>query len=386
MFRIRFSLAAFALLTTLATTPLHSAHAQVTCIQATNKVVKGKVVTKLKSVRRTRKCKAGEVLAQSGPQGPTGLPGADGSLRVYGDGSAGAKTIATDTTLTDSNLMFTDFVVNAGQTLTVPSGTVIRCTGEFINRGTIAVSPGAAGGYTNYQVLVAIAPPQFSLTAHPGIGNRSAANGQYGADTAFQQGGAGGLGITSAAARLLRYPGSNAGGGGGGTFYEGGRGGGALTVLCSNGVTNEGTIEADGRTPAPLDHGAGGGGGGVIILASRSFILSTSGSVMSASGGSGRSPSVRTAGGGGGGGGVIHLMAPTITTSGATISVVGGPGAAAENVVTETSRSAGGGGGGSGGAGGFGGTLQPSDPSSSPGGSGANGYSLTSLLDPTSLF
>lgn len=46
----------------------------------------------------------------------------------------------------NNNFQFTDFSVAAGVTLTVPSGTVIRCTGTFTNNGTIVVNTGAPGG------------------------------------------------------------------------------------------------------------------------------------------------------------------------------------------------------------------------------------------------
>src|SRR5206468_2883955 len=38
------------------------------------------------------------------------------SLHIYGNGSAGPKTVAANASLTDSNLMFTDFTVNEGVT------------------------------------------------------------------------------------------------------------------------------------------------------------------------------------------------------------------------------------------------------------------------------
>ena len=81
-----------------------------------------------------------------GPQGAMGAPGVDGvagtdgSLRIYGNGSAGAHvvSVAEDWGSTPpSNLMFTDFTINSGMTLDIPSGIVIRCKGTFTNNGTI---------------------------------------------------------------------------------------------------------------------------------------------------------------------------------------------------------------------------------------------------------
>jgi hypothetical protein len=82
-----------------------------------------------------------------GPAGPIGAQGADGSLRVYGDGSAGNLVVSASSTLevltTNGNTQFDDITVVAGQTLTVPSGTVLRCTGTANIAGRILVSVGA---------------------------------------------------------------------------------------------------------------------------------------------------------------------------------------------------------------------------------------------------
>ncbi|MFM1848437.1 MAG: hypothetical protein RL417_1911, partial [Pseudomonadota bacterium] len=193
------------------------------------------MILQLKAVTRSSKCKNGEVLAQAGAQGPTGATDPAGA-----DGSAGAKVVSADTALSDSNLMYTNFTVDPGVTLTVPSGTVIRCTGQFINQGTIAVSPGTFGG--NYALFLGDSPPYGVAPAHPGISNRAAGLGAYGDSNLRQRGDYGGVGLTEVAARALRYPGVNAGGAGGGASSPGGRGGGALTVLCPNGITNEGKI------------------------------------------------------------------------------------------------------------------------------------------------
>jgi hypothetical protein len=53
-----------------------------------------------------------------------GSDGADGQLRIYGDGTAGAVTITADTDWTatppaNDNVQFTDFTVAAGATLAV---------------------------------------------------------------------------------------------------------------------------------------------------------------------------------------------------------------------------------------------------------------------------
>src|SRR5262245_58211752 len=67
----------------------------------------------------------------TGPIGPPGAAGANGSLRIYGDGSAGDRIFSADSILAVGNLQFHDFTVNPGVTLHIHSGTVIRCTGTF---------------------------------------------------------------------------------------------------------------------------------------------------------------------------------------------------------------------------------------------------------------
>src|SRR5262245_28730335 len=79
---------------------------------------------------------------EPGDQGAAGAPGADGSVRVYGNGSAGARTISADESWLEggnppANIQFTNFTIDAGVTLIIPSGTVIRCTGTFTNNGTL---------------------------------------------------------------------------------------------------------------------------------------------------------------------------------------------------------------------------------------------------------
>ena len=58
-----FSLSTFWVLVALILSPHRSAVAQVSCIQVTSKVVKGKVTSQLRTVQRATSCRAGEVLA-----------------------------------------------------------------------------------------------------------------------------------------------------------------------------------------------------------------------------------------------------------------------------------------------------------------------------------
>jgi hypothetical protein len=199
------------LLLTIAISIPVSALAEVTCVRATNKASGGKIATSLSSVTRTAKCKKGEVAALTGAAGPAGT---DGQLRIYGNGSDGSMVVTTNQTLSDAAPMYTDVVINSGVTWTVPSGTVIRCSGTFQNNGTIAVQTGAPGGEVagvdTAALAVVYSPP------HPGVSARAASSGEFGDGTNSLSGGRPGFGLSLFQASMLRYPGPFAGGGGAG--------------------------------------------------------------------------------------------------------------------------------------------------------------------------
>lgn len=312
----------------------------------------------------------------TGPQGPTGATGptgADGILRVYGDGSAGPRTVASSITLDDSNPQYTNFTVNTGVTLTIPSGTVIRCSGTFSNSGTIVV--------------------QRALRDHPRFAENGLRDPTPSSGGVESPGGTGGAALASGVAKGLLKLGLVGGGNG---FAEqgetGGDGGGSFIVICKGAVTNGGTIRADG-TNATIN-GRGGGAGGYVILASGVSVtnngtVQTNGAggatyIGSDANGTGQGP------GGGGGGGVVHLIAPSIGATG-TVNVAGGSGGAAggPGVITGFTYSGGGGGGGGGGRGGDGGAVNPAnigDNSTAAGSSGSFGQILQTIADPASLF
>jgi hypothetical protein len=315
-----------------------------------------------------------------GTQGDPGMDGADGQLRIYGDGSSGSKTIAADTTLIGLNTQYENFTINAGFTLTIPSGAVIRCTGTFTNNGTIVIESAAAGALQTANASSAItvnySPP------NPGISQRSASNGEFGDATSTRNGGSGGVGLSEFEARRVLSPGVNAGGGSGGAFASAGAaGGGSLTVLAMGAITNSGTITADG------DDGAGsrdgGAGGGVVILASPTSVTNTG--TVTADGGDGATSDNFAGVGGGGGGGIIHYLSPNITagTETAAGGTAGAPGAAGS--VSLVPHQGGGGGGASGGDGGAGGSVNAVNTPNN-GSNGTAGHVLMTVVDPTALF
>lgn len=319
-----------------------------------------------------------------GAAGPQGMPGADGQLRVYGNGSAGALTVAAgepyvflyDDIVTDGNLQFTDVTIDAGATFVVPSGTVIRCTGTFTNNGTVLTSFGASGGVvrtgTNNGMPAIIAP-------HPGNSARAAGTGAFGDNSESRPGGSPGGGWGTAARGMLS-PGMFGGGGGGGVPWGAvGTGGGALVVRAATAIVNNGTISANGFVGA--NAGQGGGGGGIVILASAGAITSA---MVTATGGAGGTGGGVEGHGGGGGGGVIHFLAPTIVAG--TTNVAGGAsGGTGGSVLTGARIGGGGGGGGVGGDGGAGSAVFANGTRGAAT-DGTPGRVFQTLADPTALF
>lgn len=272
---------------------------------------------------------------------------------MYGDGSAG------DLVLTEpvvwggagapTNLNFNNVTIESGATLTVASGTTIRCSGTFTNHGTITVVGLTRGGF--------ISPTgpgggAAALTyAHPGDAPDGATLPAYASGTSGTlAGGIGGTNIsrTYVMSNLssLRFGGSS---GGGAVNAEGGAGGGVLRVFCNGAIQNTGTVTADGQP------GAGGGGGGILALASRASITNTG--TLAARGGRGNNSDEFAGASGAGSGGFVILISPTVTNTGTTYVHRGVAGSSAASVNNSTLRSGGGAGGGSAGVGGTGGIV-----------------------------
>lgn len=313
----------------------------------------------------------------TGPAGPTGPAGA---LRTWGDGSAGDRTISTNMVFADVNRQYVDFTIESGVTLTIASGTTIRCTGRFTNNGAIVVQRGdrgAEGFITTHQF------------AGQGVAHAPAACAWKGDNSELRVGGFGGDGLSENEARNCLNLTPSGGGGGGlhdlGIAAHGGAGGGTLTILAQGPllIGANATIDASGEDG--YGAGAGGGAGGIVVLASAGFIENL-GSVE-ATGGRGANAwntgVGSAAGGGGGGGGIIHLLAPVIYPG--SISVDAGAGGNDWHEPAMTIRAGGGGGGACGGDGGMGGTVSgsASPPAGDP---GTAGYVLQSQFDPASLF
>ena len=280
-----------------------------------------------------------------------------GSTSSYGDGSAGSLIISSVTNWNtdppnNQNLQFTDLTINAN--LTVPSGTIIRCTEAFTlaNGVTITVLP-----TTSYD--------------DPGAVDGFPYGGKTVNNNHIRFGGIGASSDLEALKALSNNKGGSSGASVGLNVAEssyGSLGGGRLTIICQGNLSVNGTINANGQsTPNPSATnlantvGAGGGGGGVVVLASTGTVAISG--VVNANGGNGANGENLSGsgegGGGGGGGGLVFVIAPAANAVSTTnISVAGGTGGT--NKSSSTTDSPGTGGGACGGNGGNGGARSDS--------------------------
>lgn len=353
-----------------------SAQGELLCLKMTKRG-KFKVVATNKS-----KCPKGNLLdtdsvaGNPGSKGINGSDGLDATEEVYGDESAGDLIINSSTTFSNRNPQFRNVTINAGNTLTVPSGTTIRATGTCIINGSIVVEKGAYGGRSNG---LRHQPANFGLAySPPGLG-------EYGDpdNTNALRGGSGGVGISESTARMLvKLTGTAYGSAGeSNSSVAGGSGGGGFALYCKGAVIIQGSISADGGNGF-IVFGTGGGSGGLIVIASKESIVSTG--TISAIGGNGSNWDYAIASaGGGGGGGVIHLLAPHIIEG--TTDVSGGDEGSIDPADFLLCPCYGGsGGGGFGGDGGRGGhvNLVGNPQSAQP---GTDGFVITTLTDPSAL-
>lgn len=310
----------------------------------------------------------------SGPAGATGPQGPSGAIGVYGDGSSGSWTLNTSVDLAapaDFNalvasgratMQFVDLHIPAGITMVVPSGTVIRATGNVSIGGTLQVRTGATdvgGGPT-----------------HPGISLAAPAPG------------VGGIGLGALAASQLTRPPAAAGGSGDRLpTGSGGEGGGSVVIAALGNVSISGTVSANGASGvnpggATDIPGSGGGAGGVIVIAAKSGITLTASGQLRANGGTGaqgvngNGGTAGAGGGGGGGGGIIHLISSSAPSIAGTRQVNGGA-AGTDAYVNGQFNQVGGGGGASGGHGGNGGAIGLTSPQ--PAQAGSAGHSLVTV-------
>lgn len=313
----------------------------------------------------------------------------------YGSGSCGDLTIAESTSLENPGCQYRNITIQAGATLSVVSGSIIRCTGSFTNNGTITVAPGVIGGQIEGISSLAIVPAM--QPAHPGNSTGSAGSGSIvSSSTGTAVGGTRSQGNNGSSSGML-VPALIGGGGGGAAYSPGGRGGGALTVLCKGLINNVGTISAAGQAGPGI--GSGGGAGGVVTLASQTRVVQT-GTVSVVGGVGGNSTSLLNLGdgsllavsaGGGGAGGLIQIFAPDLGIVGGANLVSGGSaGSVNDSAIGISNILIGGGAGGSSimARGGVGGTINYAESHIIDGNAGAGdaGAVVSRAIDPASIF
>jgi hypothetical protein len=227
-----------------------------------------------------------------GPPGPIGPQGSPGALAFYGDGSDGALTISSsvdwNSTPPSGMLQFSSFTITATGSLAVPSGLVIRVTGNVTIAGPIVVGPA------------------------PGIPSANWGGGCAPYSVRFY--GVGLPGLSSLKARTLLRP----------SFSQGG--GGYLTILATGNIliASTGSISAPGVAGSTWVYGVGGpspnaSAGGIVILASKTAITNL-GSLRAVGGDGANQTCCEYAAGGGGGGGIIHLLGPSLTLGSYNVS------------------------------------------------------------------
>lgn len=315
---------------------------------------------------------AGQVLTNDGAgnlswSAPAAIP-------LAGDGSAGNLNVPVGTTVNLSlptgiaflpagyNLSFNNITISGD--LYVPSGTLLKASGNVTITGNIVVAP------NNNNVNAPAAGVASSI-----------------AESYF-----GGQGVAAIqAAGMVRGP--QAAGGGGKRIYtgsnaEGGNGGGGFTIYANGNIniTTGANITANGgaginpQTSGASIVGTGGGGGGIVVLATTGGSITVNGTIR-ANGGAGANGfngngGTGEGGGGGGGGGIIVLIAKTTPVITGALSVSGGTAGINALAQTGTTIIPGGGGGGCGGDGGNGGGTVPTTTSVTSPVAGGTGRSI----------
>ena len=337
---------------------------------------------------RTR-CRSGEskisnrssLVGATGAPGSAGTDGADGVLGIYGDGSAGPLD-ASSGAFGTGNLQFTTCNVSLGQLLSIPSGTILRCTGAANIAGSILVNPHAHGGYVGSFASTNVYTSR-GHSAAPGITRAAASNGEMGGNGSTLLGAPSSFGMGDDESRLSFRPSLYGCGGGGGSVGLGGAGGGYFAIFAQGGITISGAIGAQGGSGTS---GAGGGGGGVVVFASKTSVTLASGGSIDVSGGSGGASAAGNGAGGGGAGGIVHFLAPSVTTSAGTIVAAGGSAGSEATQVSNNIAVAGGAGGHCLFSGGAGSNVPGGRPATATGAAAGNvGTSITVTTDPTAL-
>ncbi len=269
-----------------------------------------------------------------------GVPAGGSSFAdpVFGSGESGPLTISSPTVWSDSDAarvtaQYSQITISSS--LSVPSGTMLRCSGNFTLTSTGSIT--VRSGFDSINFERTYVSPSLALSAP------ASSNGFISQKLPAIE-----------AAQIMRAPALSGTNGAVGTgVINGSLGGGGLTIRAKGIISIAGSILADGENGATGVQGAGGGGGsgGFIIIMSKMSISNTGAiAVRGGNGGNATQSSggLMRAGGSGGGGGIVHMIAPTLSSG--TIYLNGG--AAGADIAGGASTVDGRGGGGLGGNGG----------------------------------
>lgn len=277
---------------------------------------------------------------------------------LFGSGTTNLRVLAGRTkSIAAYEQTYNNCTVAVGATLTMPSGSILRCNGDFINNGFVTVGEMSRGGSRAITAL-----STFELEgSSPGqsIGGLVARHGVVASTTTDGVDGPS-FGSSSFPASAYFFPGQIGGGGGGAGLARhgvsnmyGGNGGGAAVILVRGNFENAGVISANGGDS--LVAGGGGGGGGVLVIGVKGTLTNTA--TISARGGAGgagavnesAAPPFAIGGGGGGTGGLVHYIAGTLVLTDGVTDVTGGAGGVASGTASgAVAIRAGGGSGGAG--------------------------------------
>lgn len=261
------------------------------------------------------------------------VPSGGGGL--YADGSEGAKTVSSNTTETvPKTWRLTTLTINSGITWTLPSGTLVLCTGAVVNNGNIVFSPDIPGGNGPSDAYM---PSNEGRGPSPGIRRGSGYQNSVSGAGCGGAGGNGGYitGFDSAKGgqAVLPFVGitgsggtSGSTGGQSGVCGNGGNGGALGGLYAAGTITNASgaKITANGGNGAnqtgSYGSGGSGGSGGVLDIGSAISIIN-SGTIECKGGNGGNGVNYGFAAAAGGGG-ICSLTAPSITAG--TITLTGG--------------------------------------------------------------
>lgn len=242
-------------------------------------------------------------------------------LRSFGTGADGVYS-STGSASLGGEYWFTDFTLNAGHAISVPSPglLIIRATNSITIAGTISavgVGPSGAGGVSGQN------SGTNGNTGSPGSGGGSGGGGGHSGASDSAQGGYGGTSLLGNNI-YLGMVGGGAGGRSSGAGSPGGTPSSAhIKALSDMGVIALGAGGGSGEVYSSNTSGSGGAGGGCIVLVAPTITFT---GAVSAAGGNGYQGGQYTGGGGGGGGGLVTFAARNYATWTGTINVNGGSG------------------------------------------------------------